>query len=578
MRNRLLVRHFLLRFLEHDLVSPNADRREVLSVVGGTLIAVSLFLSTLIALQYQFNNFLPPGLTSLRSVDERFLFVSASMLVMALLAVALWDALALDARDAAVLGILPVPQRVIIRAKFSAIALLAAGTTLAWNFFPVVLRGAAVPVGLRLGFGDIAVLTLAQAVATLGAGIFGFLSVFSLREVLTALMGHERFRILSPALQAALVVLLTSALLLLPRSSTRMASTWIAPNRIAANALPPLWFVGLHETLAGSVLDRLPRTKPPRYLAAQERDATTLYRSLWPRYRELGRWASEALVIVTVLAIGACAWNNRRLPAAIRSRRLHTPGVHVVWNWTITHFVARSALELAAFFFTLQTLTRRITHRAVVASAMAVGLSLIVVTAGGGAVTMLAAQSLLVASLLTGFRHAIEFPAELRSSSTFRLAFTGQRAPYLSGVKRAGFVGVVLPALVLLSMWHAAEFGVRVAMLHFATGSAFSILMMNLLFLRYRRLPLVSAYVPHADLKSRAPAYVAVLVTAAYALAWAEQSALAAGTTYFFVLLIVLVGLTASVTALDRAWSATATVTDLDEELPLPTQRLNLAG
>jgi hypothetical protein len=101
---------------------------------------------------------------------------------------------------------------------------------------------------------------------------------------------------------------------------------------------------------------------------------------------------------------------------------------------------------------------------------------------------------------------------------------------------------------------------------------------MNLVFLRYRRLPLVSAYVPHADLKSRAPAYLAALVTAVYLLAWAEQSALAAGTTYVFMLLLVLVGLTASVTALDRAWSATTTVTDLDEELPLPTQRLNLAG
>jgi len=209
---------------------------------------------------------------------------------------------------------------------------------------------------------------------------------------------------------------------------------------------------------------------------------------------------------------------------------------------------------------------------------MAVGLSLIVITAGGGNMAMLAAQSLLLASLLTGFRHAIEFPAELRSSNTFRLAFAGQRRPYLSGVKRAGFVGVVLPALVLLSIWHAAVFGVRVAMLHFVTGAVFSILMMNLLFLRYRRLPLVSAYVPHADLKSRAPAFVAVLLTAGYALAWAEQSALAAGTTYVFVLLIVLTGLTASVTALDRAWSASATVTDLDEEVPLPTQRLNLAG
>ena len=31
-----------------------------------------------------------------------------------------------------------------------------------------------------------------------------------------------------------------------------------------AKALPPLWFVGLHETLAGSVIDTLPRTRPPR--------------------------------------------------------------------------------------------------------------------------------------------------------------------------------------------------------------------------------------------------------------------------------------------------------------------------
>jgi len=578
MRNRLLVRHFLLRFLEHDLVSPDADRREVLSVAGGTLIAVSLFLSALIALQYQFNNFLPPGLTSLRSVDERFLFVSASMLVMALLAVALWDALALDARDAAVLGILPVPHALVIRAKFTAIALLAAGTTLAWNFFPVVLRAGALPVGLRIGFGGMVVLTLAQATVTLGAGTFGFLAVFALREALTALIGHERFRLVSPALQAVLVVVLTSALLLLPRSATRTASTWMRPHPVAANALPPFWFVGLHETLAGNVIDRLPRTKPPRYLAAQERDATNLYRSLWPRYHELGRLAVEALVIVTVLAISACTWNNRRLPVPTIMRRRRISAMHIAWRWTLTHFVARSPLQLAGFSFTLQTLPRRITHRAVVASAMAVGVSLIVITASGGNVTMLAAQSLLLASLLTGFRHAIQLPAELRASSTFRLAWTGHYRPYLSGVKRAGLVGVVLPALLVLSVWHTLIFGPRIAVLHFATGAVFSILMMDVLFLRYRHLPLVSAYVPRADLKSRGPAYVAAVLTASFALAWAEQSAMTAGTTYVVVLLLVGVGLAASVTALDRAWSATATVTDVDEEIPLPTQRLNLAG
>ena len=57
-----------------------------------------------------------------------------------------------------------------------------------------------------------------------------------------------------------------------------------------AKALPPLWFVGLHETLAGSVIDRLPRTRPswfPPVFVVAERHATDLYRSLLPRYHEL---------------------------------------------------------------------------------------------------------------------------------------------------------------------------------------------------------------------------------------------------------------------------------------------------
>ena len=46
MRDRLLIRHFLWRFLEHDLVSPNSDRHGVLSAVGGVLVSVSLFLAS----------------------------------------------------------------------------------------------------------------------------------------------------------------------------------------------------------------------------------------------------------------------------------------------------------------------------------------------------------------------------------------------------------------------------------------------------------------------------------------------------------------------------------------------------
>src|SRR5689334_7035632 len=104
MRDGLLTVHFLQRFLDHDLISPHADRREVLTVTGAMFVVSSLFLAFFLAVKYQFNLFLPPGLTSVLALDDRFLLASLPMIVMALVAVAEWDALALDARDTAVLG------------------------------------------------------------------------------------------------------------------------------------------------------------------------------------------------------------------------------------------------------------------------------------------------------------------------------------------------------------------------------------------------------------------------------------------------------------------------------------------
>src|SRR5438309_318219 len=148
MRDRLLVRHFLHRFIDHDLISPYADRREVLTITCAMLIVSSLFLAFFLAVKYQFNLFLPPGLTLLVGLDDRFLLISISMMVMGLVAVAEWDALSLDARDTAVLGPLPVPRAAIVRTKFIAIVLFAAGFDVALSLGPTVLRPVALPVRL----------------------------------------------------------------------------------------------------------------------------------------------------------------------------------------------------------------------------------------------------------------------------------------------------------------------------------------------------------------------------------------------------------------------------------------------
>src|SRR5579862_8329465 len=242
MRDRLLIRHFLWRFLDHDLVSAHGDRRGVLSAVAGLLVAVSLFVAVLVAVPYQFFNAMPPGLVSLQSVDDRFLFVSLSMLVMALAAVGQWDALMLDARDTAVLGPLPIPRRLIVRSKFAATALFALAVLVAWNMFPTVLRAAAVPIGLHLGWLPVLRLTLAQGVATGAAGLFGFLAVLGLREAVRALLGPTRFQRISTTLQAALIMLFITALLGLPGQASHTGRRWLASEDATAQLLPPLWF------------------------------------------------------------------------------------------------------------------------------------------------------------------------------------------------------------------------------------------------------------------------------------------------------------------------------------------------
>ena len=585
MRDRLLIRHFLWRFLEHDLVSPNIDRRGWLSAVGGALIGVSLFLAILIATPYQFFNQMPPGLVSIQSLDDRYVFISASMLVMALVAVAQWDALALDGRDTQVLGPLPIPTRVIVRSKVAATALLAAAAVVGWNLPPALLRAAAVPIVLRIGWGGLLTLTVAQGVSTIGAGAFGFLAVLGVREFVYASLGPTRFGRVSAAVQAVLVVVLTTALLLIPASARGVARR-LAQGSPVYRALPVVWFIGLHETLAGSIVDRLPRTQPEPMLKTAERDATELYRSLWPLYRELAHVATVACLVVMVTTMLAFVWSHRRLPMTV-SRPLSQDGtLRRAWTWSVIRVIARTPLRQAGFFFTSQTLSRSVTHRVVMAISLAIGLSLVLVVVSGRVsagsdvrsipLALLATQPLLISTVVIGFRHATRMPAELRASRTFHLTLTGHAAPYRSGVKRAGWLLVVGPTLLALTVWETATLGPRVALFHLGIGLSLSALVIETVFVRDRHVPFASGYVPSGDAKVTGLACLMSVVLGAFGLAWVERQALETMTGYG-ALLAILVGLCVAVRAFDRTSQDLRAALEFDEEAPLPTQRLNLA-
>ena len=92
MRERLLTQHFVRRFLENDLVSPDADRHEVLSLVGAGLLSSTMFITIGLALKFMFMPLQSPGRTAILAVDDRLLFLACAMIVMALVAVTAWDA------------------------------------------------------------------------------------------------------------------------------------------------------------------------------------------------------------------------------------------------------------------------------------------------------------------------------------------------------------------------------------------------------------------------------------------------------------------------------------------------------
>ncbi|MCA1563914.1 MAG: hypothetical protein LC804_27935 [Acidobacteria bacterium] len=508
-----------------------------MAVLCAALISTSLFLTVLLSLKYLFQPFQSPGRTAILALDDRFLYIACSMILMALAAVAAWDSLSLDGRDAAILGPLPLPRRTIVGAKLAAISMFSTGFALALNAAPSLLHPWLMIAKLRVGVIEAATLTVTHAAVTMAAGAFGFLTVFGLREILRAILGQTRFRRIAPLVQGSLVVSLSTVFLLLPGLSSGVAASWLAPGAPSPYAIPPLWFLGLHETLAGGAIDRLPRGGLPAGILRLEHEATTVYRTQQPLFRELAAIAVAAVVVTALVAVAAYAWNNRRLPAPDAIGRTRRGRLRYGATWVVRQLVVRRPAAQAGFFFTLHCLSRSPPHRATMTAAIGVGLASAAVSLrdlgirsdvdpSSMPLAPLAVQTLVMVAILTGFRQALRVPADLRASWTFHLSWGGHERAYLGGVKRAALMALVLPPLVALLPVHLLLFGSRAGSAHSAFGLLIALILLDVLLLGVRNLPFASSYVPSENLKALAPIYVIGTLLIAFALASAERLAL----------------------------------------------------
>ena len=516
MRERLLTRHFLQRFLENDLVSPDSDRHDVIALVFSGLLASTLFITVGLALKFMFMTMQSPGRTAILAADDRLFFLTCSMIVMALVAVASWDSLSLDPRDSSILGPLPVTHRVIVRAKLRAVGMFAAGFALAVTVMPTVLHPslmvASLPISLLAGL----LLIVMHFAVSLAAGLFGFIAVLAVRETLRACSGRHFARI-SALVQAILIVALVTSFLLVPAIVFNSARS-VSSGRPLAAALPPFWFLGLQETIAGGLVDGLPRQELPRALQRMEERSTADYRAAIPAFGALAWRGVIAFVGTMILALAAYTWNSRRLPfppVASRADRYAGPGV-LARLAALT--VARAPATRAGFFLTVQCLIRSAPHRLVLAGCTAVALAFATASfqdAMGDRIDPRAprlsgftTQTLVLAILLAGFGHVLRLPADLRANRLFHLAWLGQKERYVDGVNRAAAVVLLAPALLALFPVQMLLFGLPLAGAHMLTGLLFGLVLIEAFAANRRMLPFANAYVRSPDLNTKGPVIV----------------------------------------------------------------------
>ena len=398
----VLLRVFLARFFESEATAGATDLRDSFFWLIAALAAPGLLFAFHQQFYWNFVALGPGGPAKLRTyvLFDKTFYLTLTCVAMGLISVAVWNALIVERRDAFIIGVLPVRRRVIITAKLLSLLAYIGALNLGMHAGAALLFGAALS-GVQ---GSTIRGLTAHLVAGSAAGIFVFLTVVALVSACLTIVGPRWFARSAAALQMLLVAVVTATLLMtitLSRGAASVAqgvaaSTWLA-------YMPPIWFLALYETLAGTASGVM---------------------------HELARRCTWALGSVTVaVAIFYPLACSRVLAKAVAAGGAATrPWTRLVSAMTVDRLTADSGTR-AALQFLMATAGRVARLRLVLSAAVGLGLTLVAplalywMTSGvprSPSLSLLAAPLLLTIPLVIGWRVVTAMPAELTACWVFR--------------------------------------------------------------------------------------------------------------------------------------------------------------
>jgi len=241
---RVLYRQFLLRIVDLEALSIEADIPRFLGQFAGVLMMFSMINALGLLIHPPIDN-IAYLVGMFWTVEQRMIFTM--MLVVGLFAVISWDSIFPDRRDVMVLGPLPLTPHTILIAKMAASGAVMGLAVLALNF--------AVSCALSLllgGFSRFLMILAAYLFTMIAASLFLYGSVLTVQGLMALLLPRRVFLRVSALLQIAAYGLFISVYFLEPTITS--PSVFVLPvNQRMLDWSPPYWFFALFNQLIGSL-------------------------------------------------------------------------------------------------------------------------------------------------------------------------------------------------------------------------------------------------------------------------------------------------------------------------------------
>src|SRR5215472_6589826 len=461
-----LVRHFLARFFDNDMITIPGEWQKVAVGVFASLVSVGFALLDMYRDRYKHLHSVSFAEYQQGVRDDLISFLAVFMAVTALVTILQWQSLFPSLRDCLALAGLPVRAREIFLAKFGALMVVFGVFVAALTVVPSVLFAVLAsghwyesPNWLAYFAGNMAALA--------GGCVFVFFALLAIQGILLHLFGAHTFAKVSLFVQGLLFILTVSVVPLMGKQPTS-AAWW-----------PPVWFVHLWEAI---VTGRASARNAVLAMTAPAAVSLVAYLLSYHRYRKM---LLEAKV-------------NQRAgmsaPAAGRIAR-------------VTERLIKDPRELAAFSFIWKTLVRSRSHRLLLQAYAGVALGWITKglldappvklrDEGLYGLTVVVAPIATAVLITVGLRYLFTLPVMLRANWVFQAVEADDRAAWFAATERFVIWAGIAPVF-------AASLPATITVLGGVRGSGVSVLgfTVSLLFFEryfreWRKLPFTSAYLP----------------------------------------------------------------------------------